>query len=277
MISSCVIEAAPWRVDVPRQSAPVSPPPMITTCLPSAVIWLRRTRSSPSATRLACGQELHGLVDPAELAAGDRQVARLGGAHREHHRVVPLAQALAGQVAADVDAGPEHGALAAHLVQPPVEVLLLHLELGDAVAQQPADLVGPLVDRDRVAGAGQLLGGGQAGGAGADHGDRAAREPLRRLRPDEARLPGLVDDRDLDVLDGHRVLVDAEHAGGLARRRAQATGELREVVGRVQALDRALPVVTPDQVVPLRDDVARAGSPGGRTGCRSPCSGPPAR
>ena len=30
--------AAPWRIDVPRQSAPVSPPPMITTCLPVAVI-----------------------------------------------------------------------------------------------------------------------------------------------------------------------------------------------------------------------------------------------
>ena len=151
--------------------------------------------------------------------------------------------------------GAEDGALAAHLLEPPVEVLLLHLELGDAVAQQPADLVGALVDRDRVAGPGQLLGGGQAGRAGADHRDGAAREPLRRLRPDQAGLPRLVDDRDLDVLDRDRVLVDAEHAGGLARRRAQPTGELREVVGRVQPLDRALPVVAPDQVVPLRDDV----------------------
>ena len=51
-------------------------------------------------------------------------------------------------------------------------------------------------------------------------------------------------------------LVDAEHARGLARRRAQPAGELREVVGGVQPLDRAVPVVAPDQVVPLRDEVA---------------------
>ena len=39
--------------------------------------------------------------------------------------------------------------------------------------------------------------------------------------------------------------------------RAQPTGELGEVVGRVQPLDRGVPVVAPDQVVPLRDDVAQ--------------------
>ena len=92
-------------------------------------------------------------------------------------------------VVADVDAGAEDGALAAHLVEAPVEVLLLHLELGDAVAQQAADLVGALVDRDGVAGAGQLLGGGQAGRAGADRPRRSCREPLRRLRPDARRTP----------------------------------------------------------------------------------------
>ncbi len=31
--------SAPWRCAVPMQSAPVSPPPMTTTCLPSAEIW----------------------------------------------------------------------------------------------------------------------------------------------------------------------------------------------------------------------------------------------
>ena len=85
-------------------------------------------------------------------------------------------------------------------------MLLLHLELGDAVAQQPADLVVALVDGDGVAGPGELLGGGQA---------RPGPEPTTAtvrpeshsggLRPHAARLPGPVDDRDLDVLDGHRV------------------------------------------------------------------------
>ena len=40
MICSTVTSLAPWRMDVPRQSDPVSPPPMITTCLPSAVMSL---------------------------------------------------------------------------------------------------------------------------------------------------------------------------------------------------------------------------------------------
>ena len=30
--------AAPWRIAVPKQSAPVSPPPKITTCFPVAFI-----------------------------------------------------------------------------------------------------------------------------------------------------------------------------------------------------------------------------------------------
>ncbi len=38
MISSWVTESAPWRIEVPMQSEPVSPPPITTTCLPSARI-----------------------------------------------------------------------------------------------------------------------------------------------------------------------------------------------------------------------------------------------
>src|SRR5690606_11355672 len=117
-----------------------------------------------------------------------------------------------------------------------------------------ADLVGTLVDSHRVTGAGELLRSGQPGRPRADDGDRLAGQPLRRLRRNAA-LPGTVDDRDLDVLDRHRVLVDPQYAGGLTGGRAEAPGELREVVGRVQPVHRARPVVAPDQVVPLRDDV----------------------
>jgi hypothetical protein len=61
----------------------------------------------------------------------------------------------------------------------------------------------------------------------------------------------------IDVLDRHRILVDAQYARGLARCRAEPTGELGEVVRRVQTLDRGVPVVAVHQVVPLRDDVAQ--------------------
>ena len=73
---------------------------------------------------------------------------------------------------------------------------------------------------------------------------------------DPALVPGPVDDLDLDLLDRDRVLVDAEHARGLARRRAQPAGELGEVVGGVQPLDRVVPVVAVDEVVPVGDQVA---------------------
>jgi len=49
--SNCAIDLAPWRLDVPTQSEPVSPPPMITTCLPLAES--SGTAASP-ATRLFC-------------------------------------------------------------------------------------------------------------------------------------------------------------------------------------------------------------------------------
>src|SRR5262249_60700699 len=52
-----------------------------------------------------------------------------------------------------------------------------------------------------------------------------------------------------------RVVVDPEHARALARRRAETAGPLREVVRRVQAVERLTPVVLVDQVVPVRDDV----------------------
>ena len=93
--------------------------------------------------------------------------------------VVPAAQLLPRDVRADGDAGAEPGALGLHLLQPAVQLLFFHLEVGDAVAQQAADLVVALVHGHGVAHAGQLLGGGEPGGAGADDGDRLAGQARR--------------------------------------------------------------------------------------------------
>src|SRR3546814_2329941 len=115
------------------------------------------------------------------------------------------------------------GALGLHLGQAPVDVALLHLELGDAVAQEATDAVGPLEHDDVVPGSRELLGGGQAGGSGADDGDALAGRDRRQHGGDPALLPGVVDDLDLDLLDGDRVLVDAEDTCTLAGGRAQPT------------------------------------------------------
>ena len=96
-------------------------------------------------------------------------------------------------------------------------------------------------------------------GPDADDGDRCGRS--RRAGGcghDPALVPRAVDDRVLDLLDRDRVaLADLQHARGLARRRAQAAGELGEVVRRVQLADRVLPAVAVDEVVPVRDQVAQ--------------------
>ena len=108
-----------------------------------------------------------------------------------------------------------------------------------------------------MAGAGELLGCCQTGRTGPDDGGRLEGVPLGDNGNDATVLPRLVDDRDLDVLDRHRVTVDSLNAGSLAGGRTQATGELREVVGRQQRLQCLAPLVTPDEVVPVRDEVAQ--------------------
>ena len=158
------------------------------------------------------GQKLHRLVDPVEFTTGDRQVARRGRTAGKDDGVVVQPQLRDGDVDADVDARPELGALGLHLRQPPVDVALLHLELGDAVPQQAADAVGPLEHGHGVACTGELLRGGQPGRTGAHDGDLFARQLVRRQRNDPTLVEGVVDDLDLDLLDGHRILVDAEHA-----------------------------------------------------------------
>jgi hypothetical protein len=159
-------------------------------------------------------------------------------------------------LASDVRIRSEHRPLRLHLGEAAVDVALLHLELGDPVAQEPADPVGPLVDGDLVTGPGELLGRGQAGGTGADHGHPLAGFHRGDHRRDPALVEGPVDDRDLDLLDGDGVGVDAEHAGALAGGRAQPAGELGEVVGGMQPVDGVVPQVPVHEVVPVRDEVA---------------------
>ena len=84
MISSWCTDAAPWRCAVPRQSAPVSPPPMMTTCLPlasmgggtSAPSWTRleglrysRARCTPSSSRPGTGRSRGSVAPPASTTA----------------------------------------------------------------------------------------------------------------------------------------------------------------------------------------------------------------
>jgi len=99
---------------------------------------------------------------------------------------------------------------------------------------------------------------------------------IRRLGMDPALIPGTLDNRLLNQLDRNRRLVDAEDAGCLARSRADAAGELRKVVGRVQTANGIAPTVVVDQIVPVRirlltgQPVWQKGTP--QSMQRAPCS-----
>src|ERR1700761_1930373 len=103
----------------------------------------------------------------------------------------------------------------------------------------------------------RAAGPGRAGGPGADDGGRAAGPAGWGRRRDPALGPRPLGDRQLDLLNGDRFVVDRQHACRLARRRADEPGELREVVGGVQLLDRVAPLVAVDEGVPVRDEVAQ--------------------
>ena len=130
---------------------------------------------TPSSSRPSIGRSRGWVAPPQRQTASNRSRSRLGR-----------------DVDADVRARPEDDALGLHLLEPAVEVPLLHLEVGDAVAEQAADPVGALEDGDRVAGPGELLGAGQARRAGADDRHRLARQDLGRLRarPSPRPTPG---------------------------------------------------------------------------------------
>ena len=156
----------------------MSPPPRMTTRLPVG----------EDLARDACRRRR-----PCSAAAGSPwrsgcPAARGRGPGRSRGLVAPLDEHDGVEVAAQLrrrctstptcDAGAEGHALGRHLLHAAVDEPLLHLEVGDAVAQQPADPVGALEERDRVPGARELLRAGHAGGPRADDGDLLAGAPL---------------------------------------------------------------------------------------------------
>ena len=209
-------------------------------------------RQPPILLRQILDREVHA----GELAAGNLKVARPRRPAAEHDRVELAAQAGHRQIDADLDAGPELDAFRRHQRQPAIDEALFELELGDAVAQQAADAVGPFEDGHVMPGLVQLVGSGEAGRTRADDGHALTGAHGRRPRLNPSVLERVLDDRQLDRLDGDRVVVDAEHARAFARRRAQPARPLRKVVRRVQPIARRLPALVIDEIVPVGNDVA---------------------
>ncbi len=205
-------------------------------------------------------QIVHSRIDTSQIRAWNRQGTWGPSAGGHHDRVKAAGQLgqreVVRPVTADGDVGPEADAFAAKLHQTTVQNRLFHLELGDPVAQQTTDRVVAFVDQHGVTGPAELLRHSQTGRTRAHDGHRLAREPLRLVRRHQAVVERAIDDRDLDLLDRDGRLTDAQHAGRLTRSRAQAPGELREVVGGVQPFDCLAEVAASREFVPLGDEVA---------------------
>ena len=234
-------------------------------------------RGQPGDVAVALHQVGHRGVDARQVVAGQVDPALDPRAGREHDGVVAGAQLVDRQRAADLDAVDELDPGFLQERHPPVDDPLLELEVRHAEPDQPARALVALVDDDAVAHRVELFRGGQARRPGADHADAPRRAPDRGLRLHPALTEPALDDPPLDALDRHGVVVDRQHAGRLARRRADQPRELGEVVRLVQPVQREPPLAAADEVVPLRDQVAERAAADGRTGRRSPCSAAPAR
>ena len=161
MISNWCTLDAPWRCTCRGQSAPVSPPPMMITFLPLAVIG--GSPSSPSTASPCCTRFATRAGTPSPDGCRPGRGRGWGSRLRSRRRPAPRRRTRAQLFAGDVHAA---SATPARNWVPSgrrsrrargLDVALLHLELRDAVAQQPADAVIPLEHRHRVTGAGELL------------------------------------------------------------------------------------------------------------------------
>src|SRR5438067_2251006 len=192
-------------------------------------------------------------MDSREPSTGSLQVTGHTRADRDDSRVVALAQVRGREISADVDAVDEADPLLTEDVDAPVDDSLLEFRVWHPEPHQPAGALVALVDGDLVAAVVELSGNCKSGWPGPDHRDRSPRAAGWRFGDDPAFGKRPLGNRHLDLLDAHRVVVYREHACRLAGRRADATGEYGEVVGRVKLVDRLAPLVAVDEVVPLWD------------------------
>src|SRR5207248_9122504 len=124
-------------------------------------------------------------------------------------------------------------ALRAHLLDASIDVVLLHLEVRYAVTQQAANTIVLFQHDHFVPRARELLRACQSRGPGADNRYPFSGATSSGLRKHPALFPAFIDDEVLDRFDADRIIVDVERARSLARRRAQAPGKFRKVVGRM--------------------------------------------
>ncbi len=205
-------------------------------------------------------------VDHAlHVLAGDVELARELCAHAEEQGVVVLAELLQGDRLADLLVAEDLHAHVGHGLDLGVEDVAGQAVLGDAEGHPSAGDGGLLVDGDVIALDRQVVGAGQARGAGADDGDLLA---LLFLDLGDV-LGGVVEvevgHEALQVHDVDGLLDLAAHAGLFTGVVADATADRREGVFLLDELEGFLVLADGDEGhIALDADMGRAGRLAGR-------------
>ena len=190
--------------------------------------------------RAVGGDEIVERLDHA-LGADARRldVARLVDAGGDQHRVMLAAQLFQRRVPADLEALMKDDAAILEALHAAHHDILFQLEAGNAVSQQAARAVVPVIDMHLMARDAQIFRCREARGASADDRDRLARGLARRDRLDPAFLPGGVGDELLHAADGDSAMARKfDHAIAFAQAilRADAAADFRHGGGSVRQL-----------------------------------------
>jgi hypothetical protein len=88
-----------------------------------------------------------------------------------------------------------------------VDVTLFHFEIGNSIAQQAANSIIFLKDRNGMPGSCKLLGGCQSGWAGTHHGNGFPSEALWRMGRNITVIESVIDYRNFNFFNCYRRLV----------------------------------------------------------------------
>ncbi len=127
-------------------------------------------------------EEFHCVVNSLQLASRNLQVTRMLGAAGQNDGIEFAAQIFDWNLAPNLSIGNELHALGRYLLEAAIDDVFFQLEFGNAVTQQSSDAVIFLINRNRMAGAAQLLRRRQSSRARADDGNFFSAAKFRRPR-----------------------------------------------------------------------------------------------
>ncbi len=174
MISSWVTDSAPWRIEVPMQSDPVSPPPITTTCLPAARISSTSPRLLPATRRFCCGRKFMAKWTPSRSRPGTGKSRGCSEPPHKKNRVVVVFQFACADINTDMNPAMENHTFGDHLLHAPVNMVLFHLEIGNSEPQKSSGRSVLLIEMNLVANPRKLLCRGKSRRTGTDDRDLLA-------------------------------------------------------------------------------------------------------